>query len=212
MKAGRVQIPSQFLPLLPSSNQRTLTDPHHGGNLPIGFALFQKVQSQGDLLRRELLGSAVFEVGILSGYGLACLGALHDHSTLVFCERKHNRQNQVTRQGVLDQTHVQDVNPDAPVEQFPDGLDAFDGSSGEAVKLTDHQRIPFLKDFQKPQELGAFHCLARERFLYDLLATVLLQCGHLILQAVAVPPLGGGGHSRISINHGFFLLFYDTKF
>ena len=150
-----------------------------------------------DLLKGELLRSAVFEAGILSCGGLAGLGALYDHAPFVFGKGQHHGQNQVAGQGVLNQSHIQNVNPNATLEQLPDSLNALYGGAGKAVKFAYHQRVPFLKLFQKPQELGAIHCLAGERLLDDLLAAVPLQCGNLILQAVPVPALGGGGYSCV---------------
>ena len=180
-----------------SSNQRTLTNPRHCCNLPVCLPLFQKGQRKPDLLRRELLRSAVFEVGILSCGGLAGLGALYDHAPFVFGKGQHHGQNQVAGQGVLNQSHIQDVDSDPTLEQLPDGLNTLDCGSGKAVKFAYHQRVPFLKLFQKPQELGAIHCLAGECLLDDLLAAVTLQCSDLILQAVPVPALGGGGYSCV---------------
>lgn len=180
-------------------NQRTLTNPRHGGNLPVCLPLFQKGKRKLNLLRLELLWSAVFEVGILSCGGLAGLGALHDHAPFVFGKGQHHGQNQVAGQGVLDQAHIQDVDSDPTLKQLPDSLNTLYGGAGKAVKFAYHQRVPFLKLFQKPQELGAIHCLAGERLLDDLLAAVPLQCGNLILQAVPVPALGGGGHSGIML-------------
>ena len=98
------------------SNQRTLTNPRHCRNLPVCLPLFQKGKRKLNLFRRELLRSAVFEVGILSCGGLAGLGALYDHAPFVFGKGQHDGQNQVAGQGVLDQAHVQDVDPNAPLK------------------------------------------------------------------------------------------------
>ena len=80
--------------------------------------------------------------------GLAGLGTLHDHAALVFGECQHDCEDQVARQGILDQTHVQDVNTNPSVKQLPDSLDALDGGSGEAVKLTDNQSVTLLQGLQ----------------------------------------------------------------
>ena len=103
-------------------NQRTLADPRHGLDLAIGLSAAQKLQSVLHLRLGVLPWSALPVVGILSGNRLASLGAFHNHASFVLCECKHHSQNQVAGQGVLNQSHIQNVNPHSPLEQLPDGL------------------------------------------------------------------------------------------
>ena len=58
-----------------------------------------------------------------------------------------------------------------------------------SVKFAHHQRVPFLKDFQKPQKLGTLHRLPCERLFHDLLTAVFLQGGNLIFQTVSISAL-----------------------
>jgi hypothetical protein len=54
------------------------------------------------------------------------------------------------------------MNSDTSFKQLSNNLNALNGSSGEAVELTHHKRVPFLKDFQEVQELRSIHCLSGE--------------------------------------------------
>lgn len=97
-------------------NQRTLTDPRHGLDLAVGLAAAQKLQSVLHLGLGVLPWSTLPVVGILSGDSFTCLRALHNHAPLVLSKGQHDRQNEVAGQGILDQAHVQDVNPNAPLK------------------------------------------------------------------------------------------------
>jgi len=80
------------------SYQCTLTDQRHFCNLSVCLPLFQKIQSQPNLLRGVFLLSAVPEIGILSGNCLSCLRPLHDHPPFVFPKGRHDSENQIARQ------------------------------------------------------------------------------------------------------------------
>ena len=203
---------NSILHLFSCSYQCTFADPCHGGNLPIGFSLFQEGQSQINLFWRELLRSAVFEVGVLSGNRLSCLRSFNDGSPFVLGKRKHDSENQITCKRVFNKSHVQNMNSDTSFKQLPNNLNALNGGSGEAVKFAHHKRVPFLKDFQKPHELGTLHCFPCKRFFHNLLTAVFLQGGNLIFQTVPVPALSGCRYSCVAVNRGFFLRLYDTKF
>ena len=84
------------------------------------------------------------------------------------------------------------MDTDTTLKQFPDGLHTLNCCSRKTVELAHNQCIPFLKFFQKLQELRAIHRLPGECLFYDLLATVFLKGGNLIFQTVSVPALGGG--------------------
>ena len=99
------------------SNQCTLTDPCHGGDLAVGLGLSQEGQCKIDLIRHELLRSAIFEVRVLPCHCLSCLRS----SLFVLGKGKHDRRDKVACQGVLQQSHVQAVNPDPALEQFSEG-------------------------------------------------------------------------------------------
>ena len=169
-----------FLAVLFGSYQCTLADPSHGGNLSIGFSLSQEGQCKIDLLRRELLRSAISEVRILPCHCLSCLCSFNDGSPFVLGKRKHDSQNQITCQCVFNKSHVQNMNSDTSFKQLSNNLNTFDGSSCKTVEFAYHKRVPFLKDFQEAQELGPVHGLARERFFDYLLATVFLKSSDLI--------------------------------
>ena len=75
--------------LVSCSYQCTLTNPCHGGDLAVGLTLSQEGQCKLDLLRRELLRSAVPEVRVLSGDCSPCLRSFNDGSPFVFGKRNH---------------------------------------------------------------------------------------------------------------------------
>ena len=116
---------SASLSTFPRPYQCTFADPCHLCNLTICFPLFQKIQSQLDLLRGELLRSAVFEVRILLCHCLSCLGSLYDHSPFIFSKGKHNSQNQITCQCVFNKSHVQNMNSDTSFKQLSYNLHAL---------------------------------------------------------------------------------------
>ena len=84
------------------------------------------------------------------------------------------------------------MNSDTSFKQLSHNLNALNGSSGESIKFTHHEGVPFLKDFQKPLEFGAFHCLSCECLFHDFLTAVFLQGGNLIFQTVPISALCGG--------------------
>ena len=180
-----------FLAVLFGSYQCAFADSCHGSNLAVSLPLLQKRQRQGNLFWRELLRSAISEARILSGNGFSCLGSLHNSASLVLSKGKHDSQNQITCQCVFYKSHVQNMNSDTSFKQLSNNLNAFNGSSGEAVKFTHHKRVPFLKDFQEAQELRSVHGLSCERLFYDLLAAILFEGGNLILQTVSISALSG---------------------
>ena len=194
------------------ANKCTLADSCHGGDLAIGLPLSQEGQCMIDLLRLELLRSAISEVRVLPCHCFSCLRSFNECTPLVIGKRKHDGQNQITCQCVFYKSHVQNMNSDTSFKQLPNNLNALNGSSGKAVELTHHKRVPFLKFFQKTQELRSVHGLASERLFHNLLAAVLLKGSNLILQTVSISALGCSRYSCVSVNHGFFLRFYDTKF
>ena len=67
-----------------------------------------------------------------------------------------------------------------------------------SVKFAHHQRVPFLKDFQKPQKLGAFHRLPCKCLFHYFLTAVFLQGGNLIFQTVSISALRGGWYSSLA--------------
>ena len=85
------QLPSILLLMFFRPNQRAFTNPRHGGDLPIGLALIQKGQSQSNLLRLELLRSAIFEIWVKPCNCFSCLRALNNGSSFVFGKRKYDR-------------------------------------------------------------------------------------------------------------------------
>ena len=170
-----------FLAVLFGSYQCAFADSCHGSNLAVSLPLLQKRQRQGNLFWRELLRSAISEARILSGNGFSCLGSLHNSASLVLSKGKHDSQNQITCQCVFNKSHIQNMNSDTSFKQLSNNLNAFNGSSGEAVELTHNERVPFLKDFQEVQKLRAIHCFSCECLFDYLLAAVFLKGGNLIL-------------------------------
>ena len=83
------------------------------------------------------------------------------------------------------------MNSDTSFKQLPNNLNTFDCSSGKAVELTHHKRVPLLKFFHDAQELRSVHGVACERLLYDFLAAILFEGGNLILQTVSISALSG---------------------
>ena len=103
-----------------SPNQRTLTDACHSLHLAVGFTGVQKLNCMMQLSGGVLPGSALTVVGILSGNSFARLGTFHDHASFVLCEGQHDRQDEVTSEGVLNEAHVQDMYPNALLKKLPD--------------------------------------------------------------------------------------------
>ena len=119
-----------FLDVLLGSYQCAFADSSHVCDLSVGLPLIQKRQRQGNLFRRELLRSAILEIGILSGNGFSCLGSLHNGASLILSKGKHDSQTQITCQCVFNKSHVQNMNYDIAFKQLSNNLDTFDCSSG----------------------------------------------------------------------------------
>ena len=85
--------------------QCTFADSCHGGNLAIGLTLSQERQSKIDLLRLELLRSAVLEVRVLPCHCLSCLRAFDNHSPFVLGKRKHYSENQIALNQINDRKY-----------------------------------------------------------------------------------------------------------
>ena len=146
-----------------------------------------------------LLRPALPEVGILSGYSFSCLSALHDHATFVLRKGQHHCQNQISRQRVLHQPHIQDVHPNTPVKKLSDRRNTIYSRPGEAIQFGDNQSVSFLQLLKKHRKSGSFHGLPAEGLCDDLLTAIGLQCLGLILQRVAVLALTSGGHSGVAV-------------
>lgn len=71
----------------------------------------------------------------MAGNHLPGLGAFHDHSPLVFRKGKHDGENEIAREGVFDQPHVEDVDADATVKEVSDGLNSLNCGSCETIRL-----------------------------------------------------------------------------
>ena len=73
--------------------QCTLADTCHGCDLAISFSLLQQGQGQLKLLWGKLFWTSFPEIGILARNRFPSLGALHDHTPLIFCKGQHHCQN-----------------------------------------------------------------------------------------------------------------------
>ena len=190
-----------FLCVLSISDQRALTDAGHGFNLLVALTAVQKLNCMLQLTLRVLLRSALPEVGILAGNGFSGLGALHNHAPLILRKGEHHRQNQIPGEGVLDESHVQDVHPYTSVKKLSDGRNPVNCGACEPIQLGDDQSITWLQLLKKGGKSRSFHALACEGFGDDLLTAIGLQRFGLVFQAVAVDALACGGNTGIAVNH-----------
>lgn len=86
-----------------SPDQPTLTDPGHGFHLAVGFTGVQKLNCMMQLTSGVFSGSTLMVVGILSGDCFSHLGMFHNHASFVLSEGQHDRQNEISGQGVLNE-------------------------------------------------------------------------------------------------------------
>lgn len=138
------------------------------------------------LLLGVYLRSALSVAGTLPGNLLSCHRPLSDDISLKLRKSQEGCQNQPPYRGILNHTHIEDVDAHSPLHQFPAGGRSLHHCSGKSIKFAHHQGITLFQQRAKVLELWPVHPCASKLLLDDKIAPLLPELVALLLQAVSI--------------------------